>query len=48
MGAAGRARLGEELTPAALGVILDQTYQSSHAGDGPEVAALATAALVQP
>ena len=26
LGYSGRARLGDELTPAALGIVLDQTY----------------------
>jgi glycosyltransferase involved in cell wall biosynthesis len=47
LGAAGRARLGEELTPAALGEVLDQTYQLPRA-DGPQMAAWPTAALVRP
>jgi glycosyltransferase involved in cell wall biosynthesis len=47
LGAAGRARLGEELTPAALAEVLDQTYQLPRA-DGPQVAAWPTAALVRP
>ena len=29
LGAAGRARLGAELSPAALGTVLDETYQAS-------------------
>jgi glycosyltransferase involved in cell wall biosynthesis len=30
LGAAGRAHLGEELTPEALGAILDETYDTRH------------------
>jgi len=39
LGAAGRARIGEELSPAALGAVLDETYgQQSGAGqDAPLV-----------
>ena len=48
IGAAGRARLGEELTPAALGDVLDQTYQPPQAGGWPQVAAWTAAALVRP
>jgi glycosyltransferase involved in cell wall biosynthesis len=35
LGAAGRARLGSELAPAALGVVLDETYRASRAAPGP-------------
>jgi glycosyltransferase involved in cell wall biosynthesis len=34
LGAAGRARLGAELAPAALGTVLDETYQASLAVPG--------------
>jgi glycosyltransferase involved in cell wall biosynthesis len=32
LGAAGRAHLGDELTPAALGAVLDEVYQTPPAG----------------
>ena len=39
LGAAGRARIGEELSPAALGAVLDETYgqQSGARHDAPLV-----------
>jgi glycosyltransferase involved in cell wall biosynthesis len=47
IGAAGRARLGEELTPASLGSVLDQVYQPRH-GAEPQAAAWRTVALARP
>jgi glycosyltransferase involved in cell wall biosynthesis len=35
LGAAGRACLGAELAPAALGVVLDETYRASRSAPGP-------------
>jgi hypothetical protein len=32
LGAAGRAHLGDELAPAALGTVLDEVYRTSPAG----------------
>jgi glycosyltransferase involved in cell wall biosynthesis len=34
LGAAGRARIGEELSPAALGAVLNETYGQQQAGAG--------------
>lgn len=48
IGAAGRARLGDELTPAALGEVLDETYLPPAAGPERPVSAWPAVELVTP
>jgi glycosyltransferase involved in cell wall biosynthesis len=48
IGAAGRARLGDELTPAALGAVLDESYAPASADGVRPVAARSATELVLP